>query len=530
MPAKTVNLDALIYRDDFEAQGDVDEGNVGGNPRQTIAVSDLDNGFFENRLRKPDFQRETTHWSTVAVVDLIEAFLDGDLIPSVILWERRGEIFVIDGAHRLSALLAWIHDDYGDREASSKLFGIGITDKQRQIAEETRKRANLKIGPYKEFRGLIGQRVEDPTKNKRLSALATNSIHIQWVRASTVDAAEASFFKINQAAQPIDPVERRILQSRTAPNAIAARCIARGGKGHKYWSKFSPEIQQRIEELGSKVHAILFTPPPTEPIKSLDLPLAGQSYNALPFVFDLIRVCNDLKMPSSENDKTIEKALPSDHDGGETVKFLDNVKKRLEQVSTNDSRSLGFHPIVYYYAKTGNFMPNAFLASLVFAKKLHDESQKNNFINVRERFERYLHDNKDFVSSIITKRGSGARSLHLIADLYWEIFMGMHRNHLDADIFNHLTSQDKFAYLKQFEAPSPSAGLRPSKKGASKKSKSAAFIREAFQSSPRCPICRGLLHRNSITADHIMRRRDGGDNQSDNLQPTHPYCNSGYKG
>ena len=43
---------------------------------------------------------------------LIESFLDGELIPAVILWQSATHIFVIDGGHRLSALLAWAHDDY----------------------------------------------------------------------------------------------------------------------------------------------------------------------------------------------------------------------------------------------------------------------------------------------------------------------------------------------------------------------------------------------------------------------------------
>ena len=71
-------------------------------------------------LRKPDFQRETASWEPQVVADLIGSFLDGDLIPSIILWRSpdTGNIFVIDGAHRLGALIAWVQDDYGDKELS----------------------------------------------------------------------------------------------------------------------------------------------------------------------------------------------------------------------------------------------------------------------------------------------------------------------------------------------------------------------------------------------------------------------------
>ena len=59
MATNTVNLDALIKRDDFAA----DTEQVGGNPRANISIQDLDGGFFSADLRKPDFQRETTHWN-----------------------------------------------------------------------------------------------------------------------------------------------------------------------------------------------------------------------------------------------------------------------------------------------------------------------------------------------------------------------------------------------------------------------------------------------------------------------------------
>lgn len=59
--------------------------------------------------------------------------------------------------------------------------------------------------------------------------------------------------------------------------------------------------------------------------------------------------------------------------------------------------------------------------------------------------------------------------------------------------------------------------------------KSAAFMSELQQSGIRCGICGGLVHRNSISSDHVVRRADGGDNSARNAQVSHPYCNSGYK-
>ena len=119
-----VDLDALIPREDFEVS-DVKDSDRGGKT-QTIQIRDLEKGsFFLDIIRKQDFQRETNEWDPKRVSYLIESFVDGDLIPAVILWRNSGSYtFVLDGSHRLSALAAWVNDDYGDAEIS-KLFYNG---------------------------------------------------------------------------------------------------------------------------------------------------------------------------------------------------------------------------------------------------------------------------------------------------------------------------------------------------------------------------------------------------------------------
>lgn len=59
--------------------------------------------------------------------------------------------------------------------------------------------------------------------------------------------------------------------------------------------------------------------------------------------------------------------------------------------------------------------------------------------------------------------------------------------------------------------------------------KSAAFIRDAVAKPNRCEICGGLIHKNSMSVDHIKRKRDGGSAQIENAQLTHPFCNSVHK-
>ena len=147
MATNSVNLDALVPRDDFELEAE----SIGGNPRSNIAISDLDSGFFSSALIKPDFQRETTYWNPEKVADLVKAFIDGDLIPAVILWQRGSEIFVIYGAHRLGALIAWVKNDYGDYRTSLDFFVGRVSDEQTRIAEKTRVLIKKTVGSYAEL-------------------------------------------------------------------------------------------------------------------------------------------------------------------------------------------------------------------------------------------------------------------------------------------------------------------------------------------------------------------------------------------
>lgn len=527
MAGATVNLDALIPREDFESGTDT----AGGRLRDTISLSDLEaNGFFHPLLRKPDFQRETTHWRPEAVCDLVRAYLDGHLIPAVILWQSGGRVFVIDGAHRLSALIAWTRDDYGDAEASNARFGSGLSPEQRKVAKRTRDQIRKEIGSYAEFKGLRGQDVADSQKARWVRQIGSGAIEIQWVTATTSKAAEDSFFKINQAAQPIDPTERRILQTRRSPNAIAARCVARGGKGHKYWSAFPPDRRTEIEILGEEIYEILYQPPHNPPVTSTDVPIAGQGYNALPFVFELVCVANGIPIPATVAAKRLPPSIPEDSDGVETLEFLRNVKRKLTLISTNHSGALGLHPLVYCYSSTGNFQPNAFLATIKFADMLDLRGKKKAFTSIRREFESYLLANRTFVSLTMSRLGAGSRSLDRIVDLYWAIFDLLLSGKRQAEILDALSSQSEFAHLKQLEIPSPGAEDARSLKGASASSKSASFIQSAMIAPLRCSECGASIHANSVSFDHVQRRADGGSNRTENLRPTHPFCNSGIKG
>jgi hypothetical protein len=524
MSTNVVNLDALIPRDDFA----VDESPSKATPPDRVQLVHLDGHFFTADLRKPDFQRETAHWTPAKVVDLIRSFLDADLIPAVILWRAGRSIFVIDGAHRLSALMAWVLDDYGDRKTSIAHFGGHITDEQRKVAERTREQVLKSVGSYAEYQAFKNNRSDAPEKmQKRLSNIADNSLVAQWVTATDAISAEDSFFKINQQGTPIDPTERRLLKSRGSASAISARAITHAGSGHRYWSSFSGDIQSQIEGAGKEIYRALYEPPITGmPLTTLDVPAGGRGYNALPFVFDLVNQANNVRIADSTSKADDKERLPIDPDGSMTVEYLRGVRRRIDRITGDSARSLGLHPVVYFYTRGGAFQPSTFLAVSGFLEELATTDRLINFTKHRRVFEEFLILHKEATTLLIKQLGSGARHIPRLREYYNRIFGGLLDGKSIEAIQAQFADDTDFAFLAASrpieQRREPTAAKRSFNRG----TKTAAFFAAALPAGARCRLCGALVHRNSIQIDHIVEKRAGGPTDMSNAQVSHPFCNS----
>lgn len=519
MPKRLVNLDALIPREDFEKQDD--PGQPSTNLAIQVKAADLEaTNLTYQALRKPDFQRETASWEPEKVAGFVESFLKGDLIPSIILWRstRSGNIFVIDGAHRLSALIAWIHDDYGDRWLSKEFFGDDIPKEQLQAAEHTRQLLS-KIGSYQDIKraGSLGDKRARPEHKLMANNLGSFTMSQQWVQGDA-SKAENSFFRINQQAAPIDPTELRIIQAREKPNALAARALIRAGGGHKYWKKFQQDQQDEIERIAKNIYDTLFVPSLETPIKTLDLPVAGQGYSAesVRLLFDFVNLANDART------EALQKQIPTDPTGEMTIQFLKSVRRIAYRISGTDRSSLGLHPAVYFYGATGRRQPTTFLAVVSLIKRLEEKNEFAWFTTLRARFEDFILQRRDYTNQAVRRHGSALKGSGIIFDLYWSILTNMSEGKDDSTITGELLA--KFTFLRDVDQEA-----KTSRGGFSSETKSAAFLRDALDNATRCAICGARLHRNSITVDHIVRRTDGGRGDVDNAQLAHPYCNTGYK-
>ncbi|MGF3027754.1 DUF262 domain-containing protein [Methylobacterium aquaticum] len=518
-----VNLDALIRRADLIAPGEASEDIT------SLQVTGLEaKGFLYPALRKPDFQRETSSWTPEQVADLISTFARRDLIPAVILWRAGQNVFVIDGAHRLSALIAWVHDDYGDGEVSRRFFQGSIPDDQHKAAEKARQLVEAEVGSYKAHKIAI-EYPEDarPDIAARAARIGWQDVAVQWIRNADHDKAEKSFFRINQGGTKIDPTERRILNARASATALSARAILRRGTGHNYWDRFDRSNQVRIEELGKEVYAILFEPPLTLPIRTLDIPLCGQGYgpHVLPFLFDLINLVNDVSVPDSSNKRTkADEKLQDDEDGSDTIKYLIKARAVLWRICGNHPSSLGLHPALYFYSPTGVFQPTA-IFSIVALIKNWDTEDFVSFTKIRKDFEGFLLKYRG-ITEAVRKLGSGSRSRPRVVSLYSYIINAFKQGKSASEIHTALSSDQDYAFFLTEEAPDPPATKETPGKKFNRDTKGAAFIRDALPSAPKCSTCGGIIHRNSMHFGHTKARRAGGSGDIANAQLQHPFCDS----
>lgn len=521
--AKTVNLDAMVKRADFG----VDNTNSQQNTYETIkdiAIRDFLPGSLTTPiLRKPDFQRETSHWSPEQVLSLLECFITGELIPSVILWRSPKFLFVIDGCHRLSVIKAWILDDYGDGVLSKELFGDDLPIEQIKAADKTRKLINNKIKPWSYYNNIISNSLPISEEDSYIiNTISTRGFNVQWVQGN-VEKAETSFFNINMKGTPLDDIEELLLKNRKKPIPIASRAIIRAGKGHKYWSYFDEETSIKIEKYASELHKTLFDPEIKRPLKTLDLPLGGSKgvRTALQVLIEFIRLSSREQQKKELLD--ISKT-GDDNDGKGTIKTLIKAIKLAKKITGNSDGSLGLHPAIYYYGPTGRHSSPMFLGTVsVISEKLanNDKSFFTKFSKNRETIESILINNKELLATVLQKLTSKQRipRYHILLNkLFNHVFQG---NTVDEELIISFAELGGKILTGSFKKRNQEI---------SDDAKSKAFIDVALKNSIKCPLCNGYIDtEKSVSYDHIIRKRDGGSGDPENVQLTHPFCNQSLK-
>ena len=498
------NLDALIPRADFFESKAAATADT-----PAIRITDLEPGITYDMLRKPDFQRETVDWKPDQVVRLIQTFCESDIIPAVILWQSGNQIFVVDGAHRLSALIAWIRNDYGAGELSRKYFGNAIPGPQQQAHDQTAALVAASIGPWENFK-------------KKVPVISLKDVRVQWIKDYTAEQAAEAFIRINQGGTIIKPLEERILRAKRSALAVATRVISRGGTGHSYWGHFTNEkAREDAPKLGAEIYRLLFEPRLASPIKSLDIPLAGAGYgpDALRLSFDLVALANGLSVPDSSRSKGASDELPIDDEGKLTNRYLNETRKLVRLLLSNHASSFGLHPALYFYSSRGVFQSSALLNVAAWIADLRRRDKLDSFRLARGKFEDLLVAHPELVRPETHKLGSGTRTRSKMVEVLNE---ALKQTGKDVDAA-WTALKEKYPDRLADDNPATTGTLPGAR--FHRQTKSAVLLAD-LPHTARCPICNGFLHINGKVVDHKVNRSQGGTANISDGRWVHPICNS----
>jgi hypothetical protein len=156
--------------------------------------------------------------------------------------------------------------------------------------------------------------------------------------------------------------------------------------------------------------------------------------------------------------------------------------------------------------------------------KQEERKKLKDFIGVRKNFEDFLQNYDYLIKQIYEKHRDVQKSYKHISNFFEQVVIHLKAGkNLDYTL-NQIRSSEDFKYLN---IRNQEKSITSCTKEFKTNQKSEIVIKDLLRSVPRCKICNGLIHRNSISIDHIQRKQDGGLATLDNGQITHPYCNTG---
>ncbi len=482
-------------------------------------------------LRKPDFQRSTSSWTPEKVRDMVIAYIEGETVPGVIVWRSpQSDLFVIDGAHRLSSIIAWINDDYGDGDISKAHY----EDPQNPLAaQKTRELINASVGSYKNLIDAVNDAKAEPTHQANAKKLVFATLPVQELKkVSDAATAEKSFLKINEQGVILSDTEKWLIHSRFCPNSIAARAVSLKGAGGAYWERFSnEENRKKISELSASVHKLLFTPDlDTGELKTVDLPIAGSFYasNALNLIFQFVNFANDVQTKPPANRAEAERLIPVDTDGTATIRFLKKAQRVASLLSnlrtSHYSHSLDLHPFVYFYSQQGNHQPTMFLATAYWLREV-DKSGKIPELakdKLRGRLEDFLLAHS-FLTQAISRRARGEEKAVRRLKQYLDFLVENISKTTSSDLLEQVGKRFRVSTIAE-----PEEDAEPTAPGSRIPIhvKNSMFIEQELKNAEKCELCKARIPARGLSRDHRLDRKHGGVGTKGNAAPTHHACNS----
>lgn len=520
-----------------------------------IRFSDVqqEDGWF-SRLVKPDFQRATSAWTPEGCANFLHSVVRRRIIPSIILWrnDETGLVYVLDGAHRLSVLRAWMTDDWGDK--AGEFYTRSENYKEiLSSALEARETVNRKIGAFQEFSEAAkelreitneGEAPRHKMQAKRFEMAqfyndivhSSRTLHAQW-EGGDYEAAEESFLAINRQGAPLDDLESNLIEYRKGSFSRITMSIANAGAPGHYWPEPTSaddmpttviEIAKTFDRRCSALHDILFVPPFDSKILDINVPFMvapghfrkhQHLVEALPLLSDGISISKESLISILAKD---HKSAPEEIilNAEKTIKTLEAKISHLGNIN-NNPQSLSLAPLIYWYNKQGSYVRALFYGFCHWLLSGSDEEIKTKkiaFSAVRGELEATLTTYKNEFSDIQHRGGAGLKSITKIAETIQDLIQIL------------IKSKDKDTAKKDiasfFGIPNSSDKRTNKSRTFTTKSKAEINIREMLLASVKCQICDGIVDlKQAVQYDHISHYAKSSNSDPSNGRPTHPFCN-----
>lgn len=519
-------------------------------------------------LRKPDFQRATWAWTPEDCVELLESVLHERVVPSVIMWlSPDGSQYVLDGGHRISVLLAWIKDDWGDKLASDKytdrIFERDSKAAARSVRDLLRRRDIGFFDDYMEAEAQYGQLEErlgrppqfgeiDPASLKQAEMArkwegVNIGFPIQWVKGDYV-TAEQSFLKINKTGRQLSEWETKLVENRSSSFARTVMSISQVNDAEHCWPIRDPEVTANAELQGKvsrilkgvhDLHQLLFTPEYVTPVNRPEQPLLATPWTQpelMPFYLaEVLTITEGKKGRKPETDYLIklDRRAPTSLIINNGLKLVQNALDVLWNIHGPSPRSLGLMPLVYFYNPQGVYVRSLLYGMLYWLNHGPEErfvlNRKRLFSAYREAFEEVLLASKNSIIYRITRRlGSGSEVTYATARYYQGLLelLIRHGGEINSQAFKdeheiliETLGKARADGAEELEPESASRTYRG-------RMRSGVNVRDFLERFNRCEICGGRYLAGLYTqVDHIQQHSQGGKTTLSNGRNTHPFCN-----
>ncbi len=506
-----------------------------------------------DRLRKPEFQRATNGWEDEKILNLLITLRENQVIPGVILWlnTATGHIFVLDGAHRLSTIRAWITNDWGGSDAASD-YGY-VEEDDVVAAARIAEKVSEALGSFEEtkeagkrYRKVIDENKKvsdylDPVTESRgrfmYNLNTALRIPIQWV-SGDYRTAEQSFININTGGTALSTEEVLYLKNRRSPVARAITGIVSNGSKDYLWLKYKDECDKISRELYSLILEPSDGPLPT---RVMDYPLCTvkrqKNFERYLFLHNIFATA--LKGVTGDDNlrAVMEEYANEESDevvASKTLEYLQRVRFLILGLQSKQSHSLGLFPAFYFYNNKGQYKDLLFLLFLSWSSRGTQEeilNRKIRFTLARDVFEEAWMLGKDFIFQTFGRKGGGPfRMTYKYVDMLQRV-MDLALEAKDKSLtplyvvetyLREMDAKIHSDFMKQYEQDQG----RPHGRFTEATKLHGEFLTLFHTATHRCATCGGRVLIGSHQADHERKRSEGGTNSVTNLDMKHPFCNN----